>query len=72
MRYAIILLTILSLHATISAETLRVMTYNLRYASTNKPNAWPDRRPIMKDCLTKSDPDIFGTQEGVYLSLIHI
>jgi endonuclease/exonuclease/phosphatase family metal-dependent hydrolase len=70
MRYAIILLTILSLHATtISAESLRVMTYNLRYASTNKPNAWPDRRPIMKDCLTKSDPDIFGTQEGVYYQL---
>jgi endonuclease/exonuclease/phosphatase family metal-dependent hydrolase len=43
-----------------------MMTYNLRYASTNKPNAWPDRRPIMKDCITQIDPDIFGTQEGLY------
>lgn len=53
----------------LAAETLRVMTYNLRYASTNKPNAWPDRRPIMKDCLTQADPDLFGTQEGVYYQL---
>ncbi|HEX7861305.1 MAG TPA: endonuclease/exonuclease/phosphatase family protein [Verrucomicrobiae bacterium] len=57
------------LNAAASAETLRVMTYNIRYASTNKPNAWADRRPIMKECLTKADPDIFGTQEGVYYQL---
>ncbi|SVD99994.1 uncharacterized protein METZ01_LOCUS452848, partial [marine metagenome] len=24
-------------------ESLKVMTYNLRYASNSKPNAWPDR-----------------------------
>ncbi|MGZ8938346.1 MAG: endonuclease/exonuclease/phosphatase family protein, partial [Limisphaerales bacterium] len=61
---------ILFLHITwTSAATLKVMTYNLRYASTNKPNAWPDRRPIMKDCLTKADPDIIGTQEGVYYQI---
>jgi endonuclease/exonuclease/phosphatase family metal-dependent hydrolase len=53
----------------LAAESLNVMTYNLRYASTNKPNAWPDRRPIMKDCLTQADPDLFGTQEGVYYQL---
>lgn len=52
-----------------AADSLKVMTYNLRYASTNKPNAWPDRRPIMKECVTKADPDIFGTQEGVYYQL---
>ena len=52
-----------------AAETLKVMTYNVRYASTNKPNAWPDRRPIMNECLTAADPDIFGTQEGVYYQI---
>jgi endonuclease/exonuclease/phosphatase family metal-dependent hydrolase len=50
-------------------DTLKVMTYNLRYASTNKPNAWPDRRPVMKQCLLEADPDVFGTQEGVYHQL---
>jgi len=28
-------------------ESLKVMTYNLRYASKSKPNAWPERRPRM-------------------------
>jgi endonuclease/exonuclease/phosphatase family metal-dependent hydrolase len=49
-----------------AADTVKVMTYNLRFASTNKPNAWPDRLPVMKQCLAEADPDIIGTQEGVY------
>jgi endonuclease/exonuclease/phosphatase family metal-dependent hydrolase len=72
MKHTAALLTLLALFlcpALRAAEPLKVMTYNLRYASTNKPNAWPDRLPIMVDCLQKSDPDIFGTQEGVYYQL---
>jgi endonuclease/exonuclease/phosphatase family metal-dependent hydrolase len=49
--------------------TLKVMTYNVRFASAQKPNAWPDRRPIMKECLAAADPDIIGTQEGLYEQL---
>ena len=45
---------------------LQVMTFNLRYASTNPPNAWPVRRPVMRECLRQSRPDIMGTQEGLY------
>lgn len=52
-----------------SATSLKIMTYNLRYASTNKPNAWPDRRPIMKECIQQAGPDLFGTQEGLYHQL---
>ena len=48
---------------------LVVMTYNLRYASQSKPNAWPDRRPVMKACITRYAPDIIDTQEGVYAQL---
>jgi len=51
------------------ADSLVVMTYNLRYASSRPPNAWPDRRPIMKECLRAIMPDIMGTQEGVYHQL---
>jgi endonuclease/exonuclease/phosphatase family metal-dependent hydrolase len=46
--------------------TLTVMTYNLRYASTNPPNAWPQRRPLMRELIEKVAPDVFGTQEGLY------
>jgi endonuclease/exonuclease/phosphatase family metal-dependent hydrolase len=46
--------------------SLRVMAYNIRYASTQPPNAWPDRRPAMKQLLDREMPDLIGTQEGVY------
>lgn len=49
--------------------TLRVMAYNLRYASTQSPNAWPDRRPAMKRLIEQEAPDIIGTQEGVHAQL---
>jgi endonuclease/exonuclease/phosphatase family metal-dependent hydrolase len=42
------------------------MTYNIRYASTNPPNAWPDRLPLMVECIGQVSPDIVGTQEGLY------
>jgi endonuclease/exonuclease/phosphatase family metal-dependent hydrolase len=45
---------------------LRVMTYNLRYASQKPPNEWPARRPIMKSLIAKAAPDVIGTQEGLY------
>lgn len=51
------------------ASSLCVMSYNLRFASSNGPNAWPDRGPIMRECIQKIAPDVFGTQEGVYYQL---
>ena len=48
---------------------LRVMTYNLRYASMKGSEAWPDRRPAMKSLLKQQAPDLMGTQEGVYHQL---
>jgi endonuclease/exonuclease/phosphatase family metal-dependent hydrolase len=48
---------------------LRVMTYNLRYASQTPPNAWPSRRPVMKNLIASVAPDVIGTQEGLYAQL---
>lgn len=48
---------------------LRVMTFNLRFASLQKPNAWPDRRPVMRHLIEQEAPDIMGTQEGLYAQL---
>jgi endonuclease/exonuclease/phosphatase family metal-dependent hydrolase len=48
---------------------LRVMTYNLRYASQTPPNAWPARRPVMKNLIARTAPDVIGTQEGLYAQL---
>jgi endonuclease/exonuclease/phosphatase family metal-dependent hydrolase len=48
---------------------LRVMTYNLRYASQTPPNAWPSRRPVMRSLIANVAPDVMGTQEGLYAQL---
>lgn len=45
------------------------MTYNLRFASWTGPNAWPDRRPLMRDLIKRINPDVIGTQEGLYSQL---
>lgn len=48
------------------ALDLKVMTFNLRFASAQPPHAWPDRRPVMKRLLEKETPDVIGTQEGLF------
>jgi endonuclease/exonuclease/phosphatase family metal-dependent hydrolase len=49
-----------------STATLTVMTYNLKFASTNPPNAWPVRRPLVREVIQQNCPDVIGTQEGLY------
>ncbi len=48
---------------------LTVMTFNLRYASPTPPNSWPQRRPVVRDCIRQAAADLIGTQEGVYAQL---
>jgi endonuclease/exonuclease/phosphatase family metal-dependent hydrolase len=48
---------------------LKLMTFNLRYASQRPPHAWPQRRPVMRQLISLVSPDIFGTQEGLYQQL---
>lgn len=45
---------------------LAVMTYNLRYASSQPPNAWEARRPVARALVERERPDVIGTQEGLY------
>jgi len=59
-----------------AADTVRastsefvIATYNLRFASSEAPNAWPDRRPVVKALLDRYRPDLIGTQEGLYQQL---
>lgn len=70
MKFVLTAVLFLALNLTVLGEdTLRVMSFNVRYASTNQPNAWADRRPILKDCLRETNPDIIGTQETLYLQV---
>lgn len=44
---------------------LTFMTFNLRFASDEPPNPWPDRRPVVAETIRAAGPDIIGTQEGL-------
>jgi endonuclease/exonuclease/phosphatase family metal-dependent hydrolase len=44
---------------------LEVMSFNLRYASTDPPHPWSQRRPAMRTLLRTEQPHLIGTQEGL-------
>jgi endonuclease/exonuclease/phosphatase family metal-dependent hydrolase len=46
-------------------QTIKMMTYNLKYASPDFEPAWSVRRDWQVDLINKYDPDIIGTQEGL-------
>ena len=45
------------------AQSLKVMTFNVRYASDDGPQRWAVRRPVMIDLIRRAAPDLIGTQE---------
>ncbi|BEL08457.1 endonuclease/exonuclease/phosphatase family protein [Actinoplanes sichuanensis] len=52
-----------------SPADLDVMSFNLRYASLDRPNSWAERRPVTRALLTAERPDLIGTQEGLAIQL---
>lgn len=74
MRFASILVagllgTLFVLTAKAETPPLKVMSYNLRYASPLGKNSWPTRRPILAELVKSHSPDVIGTQEGLYHQL---
>ncbi|MVN76843.1 endonuclease [Hymenobacter sp. HMF4947] len=48
------------------AVPLRVATYNLRFnTASDGPDAWPNRKELVKNLVRYHDFDVFGTQEGL-------
>ena len=46
------------------AQSLRVMTFNIRYPTDQDGvNRWETRRDLVVDMLRKEEPDVIGTQE---------
>jgi endonuclease/exonuclease/phosphatase family metal-dependent hydrolase len=52
-----------------AGDALRVMSFNLRFASTAEPNSWAVRRPVTRELLRRERPHVLGTQEGLYQQL---
>ncbi len=48
----------------LSAQTLRVMSFNVRYPATGDgPNLWDLRRDLLVGVIKEKNPDLIGTQE---------
>lgn len=47
------------------ANKIKIMTYNLKFASPEFKPSWEVRREMQIDLIRKYDPDIIGTQEGL-------
>lgn len=69
-----LLFSVLSLHHAVgqtensksaSGETLKMMTYNLKFASPDYKPSWEVRREMQVELIRKYSPDIIGTQEGL-------
>ena len=53
--------------AGLSAQTLKVMSFNVRYpAKSDGPNLWELRRDLLVATIKEKGPEIFGTQELFY------
>jgi endonuclease/exonuclease/phosphatase family metal-dependent hydrolase len=65
-----VLLTLPGRAASATNAPLAVMTFNVRYASQTGPNAWPDRRPLVREVIASVQPDVIGTQEGLHAQLL--
>jgi len=55
-----------------AAETIKVMTFNIRYASAFGANSWPKRRAGVVEVIREQKPGIIGTQEGLHHQLLYM
>lgn len=64
-KFALLILVIFSVFH-VSAQQMKIATYNLRYANTRDTgNLWVDRAPVVSNLIRFHDFDIFGTQEAL-------
>ncbi|MBN2264012.1 MAG: endonuclease/exonuclease/phosphatase family protein, partial [Prolixibacteraceae bacterium] len=57
----------------LNAQTTKLMTYNIRYATDNDlENSWENRKEAMVKLLKQYQPDIFGIQEGLHLQVEYL
>lgn len=43
-----------------------MMTFNVLHIDDNPSNKWDERKPLIKNLISRESPDIIGTQECVY------
>lgn len=59
-----LVLLVAASRVSLAQEPVRVMSYNIRYATApDGENAWDKRKAFLFETIQKSDPDLLGTQE---------
>lgn len=70
MRFFSITILLLMLVGFSEAQSLRVMTYNIRYDNPGDGvNAWPNRIEKVTALIRKHNPDVIGVQEALFHQL---
>lgn len=71
-RILVLILAFMSL-CSAAAQTLKVMTYNIRLdVETDGDNAWEYRRNFLSDQIRFYEPDILGIQEGLPHQVVYL
>jgi len=55
-----------------ASEPIKVMTFNIRYASNFGANSWPKRRSGVVRVIRDKKADLIGTQEGLHHQLLYM
>lgn len=70
MRYLIICIVFIFISFSLQAQTVNVMTYNIRFDNPGDGiNQWSSRKEKVFELLRKYDPDMFGVQEALHHQL---
>ncbi|HNF79459.1 MAG TPA: endonuclease/exonuclease/phosphatase family protein [Cyclobacteriaceae bacterium] len=70
MRFSIVLFLFIACATGLSAQSVKVMTYNLRLDTPDDGvNQWPKRTDKVVALITKYNPDIIGVQEALHHQL---
>ncbi len=66
MKTLLLLFCVVLCSGIIEAQTLKVMTYNIRLdLASDSSNAWPNRKELVSDVIRFYEPAIFGVQEAL-------
>lgn len=70
MKQLLLLYLLIICSLTLHAQSLKVMTYNIRYSNgSDGVNSWNKRKEKLADLIKKSDPDVLGVEEALHCQM---
>lgn len=67
------LLVLIGFQLSVNAQSIKLMTYNIKYANENDgDDSWSKRKDYLADQINFYEPDIFGVQEALLEQLMFL